>query len=123
MTIYIPEPKRIWVPPKFLLLPESIRIIRPSEDLAVIQHKLIIFERSYRLIIGHPDLPEGASHQAGDTLYTSIYEALNRQKDGQEVEIHWTSTPIDELALASLRETIIQKRRHDPLSKLDGWTI
>lgn len=78
-------------------------------------------EPNYRRVIGHPDMA-GASYRIGDVLYVGFHEAIKRQRDGAtNVDIHWTSQPEDEIALASIRMFVQRGYQQDPFSKLDGW--
>ena len=65
-------------------------------------------------IIGHLSLPDQTSHQVGDTLYVGILDALQQQREGRVVEIHWESTAEDDLALAGYRQKA-QKMRDDEI--------
>lgn len=71
-------------------------------------------------VIGHPDLATGASVRQGDTLYVSVAEAVYRQGQGDEVDIHLISTPEDDAALAGFRARARKRWEDDRLP--DGWT-
>lgn len=71
-------------------------------------------------VIGHPDLATGASVRQGDTLYVSVAEAVYRQGQGDEVDIHLISTAEDDAALAGFRSRARKRWEDDRLP--DGWT-
>lgn len=71
-------------------------------------------------IIGHPDLASGASVQRGEALYVSVAEAIYRESQGDEVEVHLIPTPEDAEALADLRVRARHRWENDRLP--DGWT-
>ncbi len=71
-------------------------------------------------IIGHPDLASGTSVRHRDMLYISIGEAVYRQSQGEEVEIHLTPNPDDEEALGAVRARARRRWEGDHLP--DGWT-
>lgn len=71
-------------------------------------------------VIGHPDLATGASVRQGDTLYVSVSEAVYRQSQGEAVDIHLTSRPEDDSALAAFRARARKRWEDDRLP--DGWT-
>ena len=71
-------------------------------------------------VIGHPDLASGTSVQRGQTLYVSVAEAVYRQRQGADVELHLTPTEEDNEALADFRARARQRWESDRLP--DGWT-
>ena len=71
-------------------------------------------------VVGHPDLASGASVRHRDTLYVSVSEAIYRQTQGEEVEVHLTPGADDEEALASFRTRARRRWENDRLP--DGWT-
>lgn len=71
-------------------------------------------------VIGHPDLASGTSVQHSDTLYVSVAEAIYRQRQGEEVEIHLSPSPEDEEALSGFRTRARRRWEGDRLP--DGWT-
>jgi hypothetical protein len=71
-------------------------------------------------VIGHPDLASGTSVRQGDSLYVSVAEAIYRQGQGEEVEIHLTPDPEDKEALAGFRARARRRWESDRLP--DGWT-
>ncbi len=73
-----------------------------------------------RRIIGHPDLASGAKVRKDDTLYISISEAIYRQRQGEEVELHFTPTDEDTATLAYTKEQVWKQWDEDTLP--DGWT-
>ena len=73
-----------------------------------------------RRIIGHPELAMGATVRKDDTLYVSISEAIYRQHQGEDVELHFTSTSDDDRTLACTKEHVWKQWDEDTLP--DGWT-
>ena len=73
-----------------------------------------------RRIIGHPELAMGATVRKDDTLYVSISEAIYRQRQGEEVELHFNSTSDDDKTLAQTKEQVWKQWDDDTLP--DGWT-
>lgn len=71
-------------------------------------------------IIGHPDLASWTTIMCGETLYISIAEAIYRERQGEEVEIHLTPTEEDREALTDLRHRTRRRWEEDHLP--DGWT-
>ncbi len=115
--LYIPPRKRLILPPHSVFIPP------PPQIVVSIGGVVSVREPRYRRVIGHPDMA-GATYRVGDVLYVGFHEAIKRQRDGERnVEIHWTSEPEDEIALASIRKEVRLNYRRDPLSKLDGWTL
>lgn len=55
-----------------------------------------------------------------DTLYISISEAIYRQRQGEDVELHFTPTDEDETTLAYTKEQVWKQWEADTLP--DGWT-
>lgn len=73
-----------------------------------------------RRVIGHPELATGATVRKDDTLYISISEAIYRQRQGEDVELHFTPTDEDETTLAYTKEQVWKQWEADNLP--DGWT-
>jgi hypothetical protein len=73
-----------------------------------------------RRVIGHPELANGARVQKDDTLYVSLSEAIYRQNQGEDVEMHFASTPDDDKTLAYTKEQVWKQWDNDRLP--DGWT-
>lgn len=71
-------------------------------------------------VIGHPDLAAGTSVRHGATLYVSVAEAVYRESQGEDVELHLTPTPEDDEALAGFRARTRRRWEGDRLP--DGWT-
>ena len=81
--------------------PQQTRATEPSATVEL--HRttggiLYVKQRSAkpRRIIGHPELAMGATVRKDDTLYVSISEAIYRQHQGEDVELHFTSTSEDD---------------------------
>ena len=62
----------------------------------------------------------GATVRKDDTLYISISEAIYRQRQGEDVELHFTPTDEDETTLAYTKEQVWKQWEADTLP--DGWT-
>lgn len=62
----------------------------------------------------------GANVRKDDTLYISISEAIYRQRQGEDVELHFTPTIEDEKTLAYTKEQVWKQWEADTLP--DGWT-
>jgi hypothetical protein len=62
----------------------------------------------------------GATVRKDDTLYVSISEAIYRQRQGEEVELHFNSTSDDDKTLAQTKEQVWKQWDDDTLP--DGWT-
>lgn len=108
-------PTRIWTPPPPV-------VVTPRKELLVSERsKVEVRERYYQKVIGQWDIGSGVSYLRGDVLYASIPEALERKRDGQNVEIHWVSSEADDRALAQLRAYYKWEKESDQLSELDGW--
>ncbi len=71
-------------------------------------------------MIGHPELASGTSVRQGESLYVSIAEAIYRQGQGEEVEIHFAPSAEDDQALAGFRARARRRWEGDRLP--DGWT-
>jgi len=71
-------------------------------------------------VIGHPELASGTSVRHRDTLYVSVSEAVYRESQGEDVEIHLHPTPQDDEALAGVR--LRARRRWEGDHLPDGWT-
>ena len=101
---------------------------RPTQPSATVElHRttggiLVVKQRPAkpRRIIGHPELAMGATVRKDDTLYVSISEAIYRQHQGEEVELHFTSTSEDDTTLACTKEQVWKQWDEDTLP--DGWT-
>lgn len=105
--------------------PQQTRTTEPSATVEL--HRttggiLVVKQRPAkpRRIIGHPELAMGATVRKDDTLYVSISEAIYRQHQGEEVELHFTSTSEDDNTLACTKEQVWKQWDNDTLS--DGWT-
>jgi len=62
----------------------------------------------------------GATVRKDDTLYVSISEAIYRQHQGEEVELHFTSTSDDDRTLSYTKQQVWKQWDEDMLP--DGWT-
>jgi hypothetical protein len=62
----------------------------------------------------------GATVRRDDTLYVSISEAIYRQHQGEEVELHFTSTSDDDRTLSYTKQQVWKQWDEDTLP--DGWT-
>ncbi|MFZ4781047.1 MAG: hypothetical protein ACOYLC_01925 [Armatimonadaceae bacterium] len=102
--------------------------VSPTEPTAPVEvHRtsggiLIVKQRPAkpRRIIGHPELAMGATVRKDDTLYVSISEAIYRQHQGEEVELHFTSTSDDDRTLSYTKQQVWKQWDEDTLP--DGWT-
>lgn len=95
------------------------------------------------ILIGHPDVGDGAAFEVieEDTLYqfvslsAAIALEINQDSDTSadmeklfgisgrrvSVEIHWQSTPEDEMRLWPHRMRVQERNRTDQRSEADGW--
>jgi len=95
---------------------DGVDIHRTSGAILIVKNR----PKRPRRIIGHPELATGASVRKDDTLYVSISEAVYRQQQGEEVELHFASTADDDNTLAYTKEQVWKQWNNDTLS--DGWT-
>lgn len=91
-------------------------IHQTSSGIFIVKHR----PAKPRRIIGHPELATGATVRKDDTLYISISEAIYRQRQGEDVELHFTPTIEDDKTLAYTKEQVWKQWEDDTLP--DGWT-
>lgn len=96
--------------------PPSLDVQRTSGGILIVKQR----RSSPKRIIGHPELATGATVRKDDTLYVSLSEAIYRQNQGEEVELHFTSTQEDDNTLAYTKEQVWKQWESDTLP--DGWT-
>ena len=94
----------------------ALDIQQTSGGIFIVKHR----PAKPRRIIGHPELATGATVRKDDTLYISISEAIYRQRQGEDVELHFTPTDEDETTLAYTKEQVWKQWEADSLP--DGWT-
>ncbi|MFM7189039.1 MAG: hypothetical protein ACKO14_14625 [Armatimonadota bacterium] len=94
----------------------AVDIQQTSSGILIVKHR----QAKPRRIIGHPELATGATVRKDDTLYISISEAIYRQRQGEDVELHFTPTIEDEKTLAYTKEQVWKQWDADTLP--DGWT-
>jgi len=95
---------------------EGVNIQRTTGGILIVKNR----PSRPRRVIGHPELATGARVRKDDTLYVSMSEAIYRQNQGEDVEMHFTSTPDDDKTLAYTKEQVWNQWDNDRLP--DGWT-
>jgi hypothetical protein len=126
--IIIPKPTPILIVTGGRVHSWTPQQVSPTEPTAPVElHRtsggiLIVKQRPAkpRRIIGHPELAMGATVRKDDTLYVSISEAIYRQHQGEEVELHFTSTSDDDITLSYTKQQVWKQWDEDTLP--DGWT-
>lgn len=144
MVLVQTTPPRLWTPGDGLS--GLVVVARTRPLLAVVGHRvvevdsdnrgqrerreavtlggLVIINASRRpepkRVVGHPDLASGTSVRHQDRLYVSVAEAVYRQSQGEEVEIHLMPTEEDKEALTDFRARARRRWESDRLP--DGWT-
>jgi len=129
--IIIPKPAPIllvsggriqtWTPQPSLqtstpLSSDEVNIQRTASGILIVKNR----PSRPRRVIGHPELASGARVRKDDTLYVSMSEAIYRQNQGEDVEMHFASTPDDDKTLAYTKEQVWKQWDNDRLP--DGWT-
>ena len=71
-------------------------------------------------VVGHPDLAINTRYRRGQTLYVSVSEAVWRESQGEDVEIHFEPDDDDRSALSDIQDKV--RRRWDNDRLPDGWT-
>jgi hypothetical protein len=126
--IIIPKPTPILIVTGGRVHSWTPQQVSPTEPTAPVElHRtsggiLVVKQRPTkpRRIIGHPELAMGATVRKDDTLYVSISEAIYRQHQGEEVELHFTSTSDDDRTLSFTKQQVWKQWDEDTLP--DGWT-